>query len=200
MQEIEKMDDANNQGIMNSIMKIVSKVPTSECVPTSNSEAEAQRLIFIAKSKAAAIAGGLALPPGPLGMLTILPDLILIWNIQSQLVADIAALYGKTAFLKKEAMVYCLFRHGVSSLTRDLVVRVGERVLVRRVSLRFMQKILNQIGIEVTQKVLSRGVSRWVPGIGACVISAYAWYDTNKVGETAIAYFKMGRETVDCRL
>jgi len=31
--------------------------------------------------------------------MTILPDLFGIWRIQAQLVADIAAVYGKTGFL-----------------------------------------------------------------------------------------------------
>lgn len=38
--------------------------------------------------------------PGPLGLLTILPDMYAIWRVQAQLVADIAAVYGKTGNAK----------------------------------------------------------------------------------------------------
>ena len=34
---------------------------------------------------------GLSLPPGPLGWLTLLPELRSLWQLQTQLVADIAA-------------------------------------------------------------------------------------------------------------
>jgi len=57
------------------------------------------------------VAGTLALPPGPLGWMTILPEMVGVWKIQAQMVADIAALYGKTATLTQEQMLYCLFKH-----------------------------------------------------------------------------------------
>jgi hypothetical protein len=37
----------------------------------------------------------MALPPGPLGLATVIPDLLAIWKLQQQLVADIAAVFGK---------------------------------------------------------------------------------------------------------
>jgi DNA-binding NtrC family response regulator len=40
-------------------------------------------------------------------------------------------LFGKTATLSPEQMLYCLFRHGAGHLLKDVVARVGERVLVR---------------------------------------------------------------------
>jgi hypothetical protein len=49
--------------------------------------------------------------PGQLGLLTVLPDLVAMWRIQSQLVSDIAAVYGKTANLGREHMLWCLFKH-----------------------------------------------------------------------------------------
>ena len=49
-----------------------------------------------------AAAGALALPPGVVGWLTILPEMMGVWKIQRQLVADIAAIYGKHATLTPE--------------------------------------------------------------------------------------------------
>lgn len=174
------------QRIQNALMDLVAVVPTTSCARSSSPKKEAERLAFRAKSQTAIVAGGLALPPGPFGMLTILPDLIIIWKIQAQLVADIAALYGKTAELKQEAMLYCLFRHSVASLGRDLLVRVGERMLIRRASLRFMQSMLAQVGIRVTQRVVGKSISRWIPLLGAGVVAGYAWYDTAKVAASAM--------------
>ncbi len=73
------------------------------------------------------VSASLALPPGPLGMLTVLPDLFVIWKIQRQLVADIFALHGRTVELTRTHMLYCLFRHMASQVLRDVVVRAGER-------------------------------------------------------------------------
>ena len=54
-------------------------------------------------------------------MLTVLPDLYLIWKTQRQMVADIFALYGRTAELTRTHMLYCLFRHAASQVLRDVV-------------------------------------------------------------------------------
>jgi len=121
--------------------------------------------------------------------LTILPDLVAIWKIQAQLVSDIAASYGKTAALTRESMIYCLFKHGSAALVRDLIVRVGERVVIRRASLRVLQQLLAKLGIRVTQRVVGRTLSRWIPILGALGVGAYAYYDTGQVAKNAIELF-----------
>ncbi len=105
------------------------------------------------------------------------------------MVADIAATYGKSVFLGKETMIYCLFKHSGAALMRDLVVRVGERYLVRRTALRAIQQILQKLGVRVTQRVIGKSISRWIPILGAFGVGAYAYYDTTQVAATAIELF-----------
>jgi hypothetical protein len=143
-----------------------------------------------AASEAGAIAGALALPPGPLGMLTVIPDLVAVWNIQRQLVADIAACYGKTAELHRETMLYCLFRHAAAQVVRDLVVRVGTRLLLRRATIATMERSVQRIGVAVSRRAVGRGVARWLPIAGAVGVGAYAFYDTVQVGTTARQLFE----------
>ena len=135
-------------------------------------------------------AGSLALPPGPLGWLTILPELVLVWRIQAQMVADIAGIYGKQAYLTREQMLYCLFRHTAAQAARDLIVRVGERYLIQQVSLRTLQSVAERIGVRVTQQAIGKGISRWLPVIGALGVGAYAYYDTGQVARTATELFR----------
>jgi hypothetical protein len=129
------------------------------------------------------------MPPGPMGLLTIIPDLIAVWKIQAQMVADIAGAYGKTGNLSKEQMLYCLFKHILAQSMRDIVVRVGERLVVKRATLQVLQKTLQKVGVKVTQRLIGKGVSRWLPIIGALGVAAYAYYDTGKVAENAIEFF-----------
>lgn len=147
-------------------------------------------LISSASWRAAQIAGLLAIPPGPLGMLTILPDLYAIWKIQSQLVADIAAVKNKSQYLGPEQMLYCLFRHSAAHVVNELVTRVTERILVRKTSLKFMQITLEKLGVRISQKILGRGLSRWLPVGGAIAIAWYAKHDTVAVGENARSFFQ----------
>jgi hypothetical protein len=175
--------------ITQTLFDLVSRLPHSMEPASSDPRTRAGAVARSAALKAAGISGTLALPPGPLGLATMLPDLLAIWRLQQSMVADIAAAYGKSAFLRQEAMVYCLFRHGSAALMRDLVVRAGERYLIRRGALNLIQHLLEKVGVRVTRQVLEKSVARWVPLIGAVGVGAYAYYDTRKVATTAIELF-----------
>jgi len=127
-----------------------------------------------------------------LGWLTLLPELIAIWKIQAQMVSDIAAAYGHHASLGREQMMWCLFRHTAAQAFRDLVVRMGDRLVFQRMSWGVAERVAKQIGIKLTQRTLSKGVSRWLPVIGALGVGAYAYYDTGQVASTAIEMFEGG--------
>jgi hypothetical protein len=105
------------------------------------------------------------------------------------MVADIATAFGQEAFLTREQMLYCLFRHAAAQAVRDLVIRVGERALIRRVPLSALQRVVRKVGVRVSQRVIGRGVSRWLPVIGALGVAGYAYYDTGQVAHTAIELF-----------
>jgi EcsC family protein len=172
------------------ILDFLSNIPgTSEAAAASPLE-RSRAIANDAALKASIVSASLALPPGPAGIVTILPDLVLIWKIQAQMVADIAGAFGKQACLTREQMLYCLFRHAAAQAVRDLVVRVGERVLIRRVTLRVLQAIARKVGVKITQRVIAKSVARWLPIVGAVGVGAYAYYDTAQVAATAIELFQ----------
>lgn len=172
-----------------ALLDVVLRVPASDEGIAANPLARSRALAKSAARRAAAISTGLSLPPGPVGMLTILPDLLAIWRLQSALVADIAGTYGKRASLTPEAMVYCLFRHGGAALLRDVVVRAGERFVVRQASRRGLEALLARLGVRVSQRALGEACARYVPLLGAAAIGAYAYYDTAKVAANTIELF-----------
>ena len=159
---------------------------------SANPRKRAAEIVRVAGFKAAAMSATLALPPGPAGMLTVIPDLIKVWQIQQQMVADVAACFGKSSQLNRQMMVDCLFRHGAAMLLRDVVARVGQRIIVKQASMRVIQQTLRRIGIHVTQKAVGSTLSRWLPAIGPVLIGGYSMMDTRMVGKTAIDAF--GRE------
>jgi hypothetical protein len=175
--------------VTQAILDFVSQVPDSKIGNIKDPGTEARRLGNRAAQRAALTAGSLALPPGPLGWLTLLPELIAIWKIQGQMVSDIAAAYGRHATLGREQMLWCLFRHTAAQAFRDLVVRMGDRLVFRRMSHGIAQRVAKQIGVKLTQRTVSEGISRWLPVVGALGVGAYAYYDTGQVASTAIALF-----------
>lgn len=175
--------------IASSILAIVGQVPITRERKRKPPEVGEKARANDAAAKAALAAGALALPSGPVGWLTILPEMLAVWKIQPQMVSDIAAVYGKKSNLTQEQMLYCLFRYTAAQAVRDLVVRLGERVLVRRASLRLMQSIARSIGVRVTQRSIGRGVSRLLPIVGAVGVGGYAYLDTVQVAKTAMELF-----------
>lgn len=172
-----------------TVIDLVSEVPDSKFEPSPHPEAHARDIAKKATRTAALASAGLALPPGPAGWLTVIPDLIAVWHIQRQMVADIAAVYGHEATLRPEHMLLCLFKHTGAQLVRDLLMRVGERYLVRKLPIRSLYSIANKIGMKITQRSLGRAVSRLVPVAGAVGVAAYSWYDTRQVAKNAVQLF-----------
>jgi hypothetical protein len=115
----------------------------------------------------------------------VLPDLYLIWNTQRQMVADVYALYGRSAELTSTSMLYCLFRHAASQVLRDVAVRAGERIVVRELSAGALRQALSAVGIVITQRMAGQAAGRWVPLAGALAVGSYAYWDTLQVARTA---------------
>lgn len=175
--------------VIKALIGVLSAIPASREPRSGDPAARAKAIVDGAALKAAGLSGSLSALPGPAGLLTVVPDLLAIWKLQSQMIADIAHVFGKEATLTREMMLYCLFRHGGSALVRDVATRVGERLLLRKPALSVFQQALTRIGLNITQKALGKGLARWVPLIGAAGMAGYAYYDTRKVGATAIAAF-----------
>jgi len=182
--------DEGARVIAEAILGFIGRIPRTEETTSDAPLDRARAIATSAATRAAITAGSLALPPGPLGWLTILPELVAIWKIQTKMVADIAGAFGQQASLTREQMIYCLFRHTAAQAVRDLVVRVGERFLVRRVSLRGAEAIAQKVGVRVTQRAIGKGVSRWLPIVGALGVAGYAYYDTAQVARTATELFQ----------
>ena len=188
----KKQPDAQDVAtrISKAILDTVGRVPLTSEQPASLPKERARMIASTAALQASAIAGTLALPPGPAGLITILPELLGVWRVQAQMVADIAGAFGKAGALSQEQMLYCLFKHSAAQAVRDLVMRVGERVLVRHAGVRMLQRIAGAIGVRVSHRAIARSVSRWLPVVGAVGVAGYAYYDTAQVATTAIAFFE----------
>ncbi len=172
--------------IVDAVEGIVARVPATRESKVEAPAAAARTLARKAATRAAALSGALALPPGVLGLMTVLPDLVAIWRIQAQMVSDISGLYGKQMQLTRTHMLYCLFRHAASQLARDVAVRAGERLVIRQLSSGALRSVLASIGISVTQRIAGTAASRWLPIVGAAAVAGYAYFDTLQVAKTAV--------------
>jgi hypothetical protein len=172
------------RSVEKAIERVIADVPPPRTHRVSDAARATEKIVREAAQKAAVLSGSLALPPGPIGMLTVLPDLYLIWKVQRQMVADIFALHGREAELTRSHMIYCLFRHMASQVARDVVVRAGQRVIVQQLSAGAIGAVLRHVGVSVTKRVAGTAASRWVPIAGAAAVGAYAYWDTMQVAKS----------------
>ncbi|MBB5208110.1 hypothetical protein [Chiayiivirga flava] len=172
------------------LLDLVARIPTPREKKADDPAVRASHIARTAAAKSAAAAGALALPPGALGWITITPELYAVWRLQAQMVADIAGAYGKTHLLGREQMLYCLFGHTAAGAFEDLVVRVGERWLIRRTPLSSLYAVGNKVAMLIAQRSAGRMVTRWVPVVGALGVAGFVYVDTGKVADTAMELFE----------
>jgi hypothetical protein len=180
------------RGLLDAIMAALSDVPEPNTTMADAPHAAARRVYEAAALQAAAVSASAAMVPAPLGLMSVVPDMLLVLRLQRQMVADIAGLYGTAADLSTSVMVYCLVKHTAAQLVGDIVVRTGERWLVRRASARATSSVLRKVGLKITQRALSKAVSRFLPLAGASAMGLYARWDTMRVAATAIELFTHG--------
>ena len=179
------LGSAPDREVAGLIERVIADVPPPREHEVEHPDRAAVALARGAAQRAAVVSGSLALPPGPLGMLTVLPDIYVIWRIQRQMVADIFGLYGRTAELTRGHMLYCLFRHAASQVLRDVAVRAGQRLVLETVSTAALQGVLAAVGVAVSKRLAGTAATRWVPIAGAAAVASYAYWDTLQVAKTA---------------
>ncbi|GBF51495.1 hypothetical protein LPTSP4_30330 [Leptospira ryugenii] len=155
-----------------------------------------QELIQNASLKCALISGTCSLPPGPLGLLSILPELLMIYRIQGQLVIDIAALLGKEVQVTKELLLYCMFKNAGAQIFRKVIEESSMRILIRPTTVRFFQSFLEKIGIMISQRMFRKQFTRWIPIGGAFLTGTLTYYDTKSIGLQAKSLFSKEIETL----
>lgn len=183
-----------------ALMRALSHIPATHEPHDASPAARARVIAKFAARKTAAVSGSLSLPPGPAGWLTILPDLTMVWRIQSQMVADIAGAFGKESYLSQEQMLYCLFRHAAAHSLRGLAVRAGERALLRRGPEIAIETAVRRLGAPVARRIAGRSLSRWLPLAGAAGVAGYAYYDTMRVAQTSIELFRSDLPALDASI
>jgi hypothetical protein len=179
------VEGAGDPEVAGLIERVIAEVPPSRSRAVDHPDRAATQVARAAAQKAAIVSGSLALPPGPLGMLTVLPDIYAIWRIQRQMVADIFGLYGRSGELTRTHMLYCLFRHAASQVLRDVAVRAGQRFVIEQLSSGALRGVLASVGVAMSQRLAGNAAARWVPVAGAAAVASYAYWDTLQVAKTA---------------
>ena len=112
---------------------------------------------------------------------------------QIQMVYDIGVANGKQAQITKELLIG-IFITAAGSSAGSMITIQGGKILVRRASLRVIQKLVAMLGGRITQQAAKSAISKWVPIIGAGAMATWTGYMTNNIGKKADELFKLDIE------
>jgi uncharacterized protein (DUF697 family) len=139
--------------------------------------------------RCASLAGAFYLFPGKMNYALILPELLLIYRLQAQMIIDIAALYGKDNPIDKTLLFYCLFQGSNSDLLKHLIKDTGKRVIVRPVSIKMVEAFIQQLSKSFFKKSFSRYFSVLLPLLGFTLSGSLNYLYTTRIGEVASQVF-----------
>jgi hypothetical protein len=186
-------DDSDRSDLLGrTVLDILSALPPSSRGRADDPAAASRELTGRAAAKAGLAAGALALPLGPLGWLTLLPELATVWRLQAALVVDIAAVHGHPP-PPPELVLQCLFQHTGGHALREVLAQAGERGLVQLATSPLGRLLAARLGAMVLKRLAGRGLARWVPVAGALGLAAWAAWDTRQVARNAQAAFSRPR-------
>ncbi len=137
----------------------------------------------------AAISGAAGLVPGPLGMVAAFPEIMLVIKNQVEMIYDIGVAYG---YEKKidGALLASVFAFSLGSGALGLIAIHGQKVLVKRASLKLMQKFVHMMAGKISQRVLKSMIGKWIPIAGAFALAAWSKYSTQEIAKRAVSIFE----------
>lgn len=194
----ESLKTALTESILSSIVSVIES-RTNYYANPKNKKPEVADIPGIISSyslKNAVVSGGATILPGPWGMAGSIPEIGILMRNQIAMIFDIGVAYGKEDSMTKE-LVAGIMMSSAGSIGGKLLIVQGERLIVKRVSLRMFQKAIELFGSRVLQQMLKSVISKWLPFVGALAMATWSNYSTKLIGRLAADLLKKRIEEVD---
>lgn len=146
-------------------------------------------IISTTSNKAFALSIMAALPPGPFGMATILPEILVIYKLQLNMVYKIAKFYNQEHKINPTILCLILANEAGVEFGKEIIVKVGPKYVIRALSSQALKPIITKISTKVTIRVTEKLFARWIPVVAAPIFGAISKSMTNKIGQKAIDVF-----------
>jgi len=141
----------------------------------------------------AAVSGGLSLIPGIAGLLTALPELILVIRNQLQMIYDIGAAHKKEKLINKELLAGILVSYFGSKGIEMLTIQ-GSKVFLRETSIKMFGHVISLLSIEISEQLIQSAIVKWVPIAGSVAMAVWSRYTTMRIGKYATNIFSKNIE------
>lgn len=148
-----------------------------------------EKMINEAAQRAFKISTALGLIPGPVAIVTILPEIVALTKLQMNLIRRIARYHRKQEKVTRE-LILLIFGNVVGIAAGEAVIkRVGTRLIIRSVHTTVMRGLAKKIGSRIIDRAAQRAVARWLPMIVAPLFGYFSRTMTEKIGREADRIF-----------
>ncbi|MDD5168966.1 MAG: hypothetical protein PHN75_09120 [Syntrophales bacterium] len=126
---------------------------------------------------------------GPVGLATVLPEIMAVMKIQMNLVYKIANYHQKQNVPHHTAIVLIFANALGLTIGPRLLRTAGTRLIVKSLSLPVISAIARKIGAEMVTKISQRAAGRWIPLLAAPIFGHFSRKMTIKIGSEAERLF-----------
>ncbi len=148
-----------------------------------------EEMIDEAAQKAFTISTSLGLVPGPLGMVTILPEVIALAKLHVNLIHRIARYHNKQQHVSREIVLLILANVMGVAVGEVLVRKVGTALVLKSVNSVVARRVAQKIGSRIISKAAEKAIGRWIPVLTAPLFGYFSRSLTKKVGREAERLF-----------
>lgn len=148
-----------------------------------------QEMTDEAAQKAFTISTSLGLVPGPLGMATVLPEVIALAKLHVNLIHRIARYHNKQQRVSREIVLLILANVMGVAAGEVLIRRVGTKLVLRSVDSAVARRVAQKIGSRIVNRAAKEAIGRWIPVLTAPLFGYFSRSLTKKVGREADRLF-----------
>jgi hypothetical protein len=142
-----------------------------------------------AAQKAFAISTSLGLVPGPLGMATVIPEVVALAKLHINLIRRIARHHNKQQYLSREIILLILANVMGVAVGGVLVRKMGAALVLKSVDSAVARRVAQKIGSRIIKRATEKAVGRWIPLLTAPLFGHFSRSLTKKVGREADRLF-----------
>lgn len=142
-------------------------------------------MIDEAARKSFRISAALALIPGPVGFMSILPEAVALTKLQINLIYRIAGHYNRAEMVNKEIVLLILANVLGVAGGEVLIRRIGATLVIKSANTRIVRTLAKRVGTHVIDAAAQKAIGRWVPLASAPLFGYLSRSLTRKIGNEA---------------
>jgi hypothetical protein len=146
---------------------------------------QVENIIDSCSIKNGVISGISGMLPGVAGLVAIIPELKSTLENQVTMIYDIGVAHGKEQHMSKEMILSLAMQSGIGSVGINALARQGEKVLIKKASVKLFQQLAKALGIKLSASVVKSAVAKFVPVLGGVTIGIWVKYTTNEIGKNS---------------